>query len=230
MKVRDAMTGDVATARLDTTLDDIASMMKDENVGAIPVIEDGELAGIVTDRDIVIRCIADGRDPSDTTVEDVLSEQIQTIEPDADLEEAAQMMSGQQIRRLPVVEDGVLIGMISLGDIAVKGGDEDVTGETLEDVSEVGGLVPLVAEVTPAAVADLRREGLSWRQIARALKIGAATAVRLSRQSGPSSRRSASRTQQKSGGGMRLVSGRSGKQQQRTKGRSQKKSSRRRAS
>ena len=191
MKVRDAMTGDVATARLDTTLDDIASMMKDENVGAIPVIEDGELAGIVTDRDIVIRCIADGRDPSDTTVEDVLSEQIQTIEPDADLEEAAQMMSGQQIRRLPVVEDGVLIGMISLGDIAVKGGDEDVTGETLEDVSE---------------------------------------GVKGSRQSGPSSRRSASRTQQKSGGGMRLVSGRSGKQQQRTKGRSQKKSSRRRAS
>ena len=134
MKVRDIMTTDVATATPETTLEDIATMMRDEDTGAIPVLEDDELVGIITDRDIVIRCIAEGKDPVETTVEDVLTEGLETVEPESDIEEARDLMSRRQIRRLPVVEDGQLIGMLSIGDIAVKS-DTDV-GDTLENVSE----------------------------------------------------------------------------------------------
>ena len=135
MKVRDIMTSDVATATPDTTLDDIASMMKEENVGAIPVLDDEVLIGIVTDRDIVVRCIADGKDPAECTAEDVISGNLETVEPEDDVDEAAHIMAHRQIRRLPVVEDGRLVGMLSLGDIAVKESDR-TAGGALESVSE----------------------------------------------------------------------------------------------
>jgi predicted transcriptional regulator len=130
------MTRDPKTAQLDSTLEEIAALMKAEDVGAIPVIDDDhELVGIVTDRDIVIRCIADGKEASDTTVEDVLSEDLTTIEPNADVQEAARLMAEKQIRRLPVVQDGDLIGMISIGDISVKHEDDEAAGETLQQIS-----------------------------------------------------------------------------------------------
>lgn len=135
MRVREIMTKDVATATLDSTVEDVAAMMKEDDTGAIPVLDDGELAGIVTDRDIVIRCIAEGKDPAETTVEDILTEELHTIEPEADVDEAARLMAERQIRRLPVVEEGELIGVLSLGDIAVKQ-DTDTAGESLQDISE----------------------------------------------------------------------------------------------
>lgn len=154
MKVRDIMTAGVATATPETTLEDIATMIRDEHTGAIPVLDD-ELVGIVTDRDIVIRCIAEGKDPVETTVEDVLSESLETIAPDADVEEARDLMSRRQIRRLPVVEDGKLMGMLSIGDIAVKS-DTDV-GATLENVSE--GVKASGAVAKRATVAGTVRAG-----------------------------------------------------------------------
>ena len=135
MRVREIMTKNVATATLDSSVEDVAIMMKEEDAGAIPVLDDGELAGIVTDRDIVIRCLAEGKDPAETTVEDILTEELHTIEPDADVEEAARMMARRQIRRLPVVDEGELIGVVSLGDIAVKE-DTDRAGDSLQDISE----------------------------------------------------------------------------------------------
>ena len=141
MKVCDIMTSDeLATATLDTTLEEIANMMKDENVGAIPILdEDDNLAGIITDRDIVVRAIAEGQDPSSCTAEEILSEQLHTIEPDASLEDAADLMARHKIRRLPVVEGGAIIGMISLGDISVKAEEEeDTAGEALGEISEGG--------------------------------------------------------------------------------------------
>lgn len=135
MKVWEIMTAEVATANPDTSLREIANMMREEDTGAIPVLDGDELAGIVTDRDIVIRCVAEGRDPEDTTAEDILSERLETVEPDADVEEASTLMAKRQIRRLPVVQDGRLVGMVSLGDIAVKAEDEAAT-EALEDVSQ----------------------------------------------------------------------------------------------
>ena len=155
MKVRDIMTTDVATATPETTLEDIATMMRDEDTGAIPVLDNDELVGIITDRDIVIRCIAEGKDPVETTVEDVVTERLETIEPDSDIEEARELMSRRQIRRLPVVEDGELIGMLSIGDLAVKS-DSDV-GETLEDVSE--GVKASGGNVKRAARAGNARAG-----------------------------------------------------------------------
>jgi CBS domain-containing protein len=137
MKVREIMTsGSLATATLDTTIEEIANMMKAEDVGAIPVLDDEEkLAGIITDRDIVVRAIAEGEDPTECTAEDILSEPLHTIQPEADLAEAIALMSQHQIRRLPVVEEEQVIGIISLGDVSVKSQAEQA-GAALEDISE----------------------------------------------------------------------------------------------
>src|SRR2546423_982885 len=136
MKVSEIMTRDPKTAQLDSTLEEFAALMKDEDVGAIPIVDDDdELVGIVTDRDIVVRCVAEGKEASDTTVEDILSEELTTIEPDADVQDAARRMAEKQIRRLPVVEDGELVGMVSIGDISVKHEDDETAGETLQEIS-----------------------------------------------------------------------------------------------
>jgi CBS domain-containing protein len=135
MKIREIMTTEVATASPDSTLEEVASMMKEEDTGAIPVLDEDQLVGIITDRDIVVRCIAEGKDPTETNVEDVLSENPVTIDVEADVEEAGRLMSDRQIRRLPVVQQGSLVGMISLGDIAVKEPDEEPAVEALEGVS-----------------------------------------------------------------------------------------------
>jgi len=136
MKVRDVMTERIAKAMPETTLEEIAMMMKTENTGAIPVIDEDELIGIVTDRDIVMRCVAEGGDPTQMTAEDIVSEELDTIDPDSEVEEALHMMSQKQIRRLPVVDNGELIGMLSIGDIAVKQGDQEGSGRALKEVSQ----------------------------------------------------------------------------------------------
>jgi CBS domain-containing protein len=136
MKVREMMTTDVTTATPDTTLEEIATLMRDENIGSIPIVDDDELMGIITDRDIVVRCIAEGKDAVETEAEDLVSGELVTIEPEADAREAARLMGEKQIRRLPVVENGRLVGMLALGDVAVKGSDEETSGEALEEVSQ----------------------------------------------------------------------------------------------
>ena len=135
MKVRDIMTTGVETAAPDSSLQEIAMLMKNEDVGSIPIVDGDELTGIITDRDIVVRCVAVGKDPADTDAEDILSGDLETVEPDDEVEEAGRIMAERQIRRLPVVERGNLVGMVSIGDIAVKE-DEDTAGEALEDISE----------------------------------------------------------------------------------------------
>jgi CBS domain-containing protein len=136
MTIRDIMTADPVFAEPDTTLEEIASLMKQENIGAVPVVEDGEVVGIVTDRDIVLRCIAEGQDPTECTAEDVMSTEVFCIEPDTSTAEAARLMGERQIRRLAVIENGKLVGMVSIGDVAVKSNDDDLSGDTLEDVSQ----------------------------------------------------------------------------------------------
>jgi CBS domain-containing protein len=136
MKVRDIMTSDVVTAGADTTLEEIATMMKSEDTGAIPVVEENELLGLITDRDIVIRCVAEGRDPAEVSAEDILSENLEVVDLDTEVEEALDLMGRHQIRRLPVVEKGELVGMVSLGDLAVKQSDKKDTGKALKDVSK----------------------------------------------------------------------------------------------
>ena len=136
MKVREIMTEQIAKAQPDTTLEELAMMMKTENTGAIPVIDEDELIGIVTDRDIVVRCVADGGDPGEITAEDILSEETETIDPDSEVDEALELMSRKQIRRLPVVNTGgELVGMVSIGDLAVKQGDQEESGRALKEIS-----------------------------------------------------------------------------------------------
>lgn len=163
MKVREIMTADVATAAPDTSLREIANMMREEDTGAIPVLDGDELAGILTDRDIVIRCVAEGRDPEDTTAEEILSERLETVEPDTDVGEASTLMARRQVRRLPVVEDGRLVGMVSLGDIAVRA-EEDVAADALENVSEGVNASRATKRARPqAAVARREQAGTAPR-------------------------------------------------------------------
>lgn len=138
MKVRDIMTPNPRSAEPDTTLEEIATIMKEEDVGAVPVVEDGRVIGMVTDRDIVVRCLAEGNDPPECTAEDIMSEEVKSIAPDTEVDEAARIMGDAQIRRLAVVKGGKLVGMLSLGDLAVKAGEEEEeeTVEALEEISQ----------------------------------------------------------------------------------------------
>src|SRR3954447_4849120 len=136
MKVSQLMTKNVSVADLETTLEEIATMMRDEDAGAIPVLDEKKVVGIVTDRDIVVRCIAEGRDPVGTTSEDILSADLTTIRPNDDVDSASRVMAQRQVRRLPVVnESGQLLGMLSLGDIAVKEDGDAGSAEALHGVS-----------------------------------------------------------------------------------------------
>lgn len=137
MKVSEVMTTEVESVQMNSTVEEVASIMKMENIGAVPVVdEDDDLVGIITDRDIVVRCVAEGKNPSETNVEEVLSHELETIEPDVDIEEAAQLMADRQIRRLPVCEDGELVGMVSIGDLAVKTPRVEASTEALREISK----------------------------------------------------------------------------------------------
>ena len=136
MKVSDVMTPNPRTVQLSDTLQAAAQIMRDEDTGAVPVVEDGShVVGMITDRDIVIRAVADG--DYECTIDDIVSDDVICATPDMSTAEAAELMGEHQIRRLPVVdEDENLIGIVSLGDLAVKENRDARAGETLENISE----------------------------------------------------------------------------------------------
>ncbi len=137
MNVRDIMTEEVRSASPADSLVDVARMMRDLNVGTIPLCEDERLIGLITDRDIVVRCVADGHDLDACTARDFMSTDLVTITPDTSTDEAMQLMAKHQIRRLPVVEGNRLVGIVSLGDLAVesRGVDSQEIKEGLKDIS-----------------------------------------------------------------------------------------------
>jgi CBS domain-containing protein len=119
------------------SLKEAATKMKKLDVGLIPVCDGDRLKGLLTDRDITIRATANGRDPSKTKVNEVMSTDIAYCLEDQAVDEAVILMEARQIRRLPILnQDKQLIGIVSLADIAVHVGDRDLTGETLEEISE----------------------------------------------------------------------------------------------
>ena len=136
MKVRDIMTTSVESVGPDTDLMVVARRMKELDVGSVPVVENGQLIGIITDRDIVIRAVAEGRDLLLEQVRDHLTPDPTTISPDADVQEASQLMAREQIRRLPVVENGRLVGFLAIGDLAVDLNKDKVVGDALQKISE----------------------------------------------------------------------------------------------
>lgn len=134
--VRELMTTNCITVTSQNSVLDTSIKMKDNDIGFIPVVEGQKLVGVITDRDIVIRCIAENKQCSSTPVKEVMSEQIAMISPETSVEEAAKLMARQQIRRLPVVENGNLIGVVAIGDMAVDNMHDEKAGKALSGISE----------------------------------------------------------------------------------------------
>jgi len=133
--VRDAMTESPRTIASDATAMEAAKTLAAENVGSLPVVQDGELVGMVTDRDIVTRVLAKDMDPSKVRVSEVASENPVTATPDQPLDEALRRMASEQVRRLPVVENGQLVGILAQADIA-KNANASATGQMVEEISQ----------------------------------------------------------------------------------------------
>lgn len=125
MRIRDVMTESVVTATPDTSVREVAETMRERNVGSVVLVEDGRPVGFVTDRDLAVSVLADGRDPSDRAC-DHASAPVVTAGPDLDITGAAELMVEHGIRRLPVLEGGELIGIVTLDDLAVRTGDAEL--------------------------------------------------------------------------------------------------------
>ena len=134
--VQELMTSNPCSIDTDKSVAYAAKMMRDEDVGLAPIVEVNRLVGTVTDRDITIRVVAEGKDPESTKVTDIASTKLVTVEPQQDLDEALQLMAKHQVRRLPVVEEGGrLVGVVAQADVA-KHGDDARTGELVEEISK----------------------------------------------------------------------------------------------
>jgi CBS domain-containing protein len=133
--IKDVMTSNPCTVDAGQSVAYAAKMMREEDVGLAPIVEGDKLIGMLTDRDIAIRVVAEGRSPDQVKVADVASKQVVTIDPQQDLEEALRIMGKHQVRRLAVVEeDGKLVGVVAQADIA-REGDDKQTGELVEEIS-----------------------------------------------------------------------------------------------
>jgi CBS domain-containing protein len=134
--ITDLMTANPCTIDADRPVAYAAKMMKQEDVGLAPVVEGDRLVGTLTDRDIVTRVVAEGKDPQSVSVREVASTNLVTIDPQQDLSEALRLMASNQVRRLPVVEeDGRLVGVVAQADVARKG-DDTKTGQVVQEISE----------------------------------------------------------------------------------------------
>jgi CBS domain-containing protein len=133
-KVRDVMTERPRAVTPQTPLSEVAEVMEAEDVGAVPVVDGDRLVGIVTDRDIVVRAVAKGKDPQGMPAGEVSSRELVTVDPEDDLSEALKLMAQYQVRRLAVTTDERLVGVISQADVTLTGKDKD-TGELLQDIS-----------------------------------------------------------------------------------------------
>lgn len=134
--IKDVMTSNPCTIDAEKSIAYAAKMMRDEDVGLAPIVESSKLIGMLTDRDIAIRVVAEGRNPDQVTVGEVASKQVVTIDPQQDLDEALRIMAKHQVRRLPVVEeDGTLVGVVAQADIA-REGDDKQTGELVQEISQ----------------------------------------------------------------------------------------------
>lgn len=136
MKIRDVMTNPVIRVSPEESVAVAARTLTHYNIGILPVCGgDGRVWGLVTDRDLVTRCVASGRNPASTPVREVMTKNVVSVRPDMDTGAAAHLMGREQIRRLPVMENGKLCGMVSLGDLAQKEETSIDAGDALSDIS-----------------------------------------------------------------------------------------------
>ena len=134
--VQDVMTTDPTSVVADYPVVEAARIMKEKDVGIVPVVEGGRLVGTVTDRDIAVRVVAEGKDPHSVRVREIASTDVVTVDPQQDLDEALRLMASHQVRRLPVVEEGGrLVGIVAQADVAREANDKQ-TGELVEEISQ----------------------------------------------------------------------------------------------
>ena len=134
--IKEVMTPSPTTVEPGASVVDAARTMRERDTGIVPVVENGKLIGTVTDRDIVVRLIAEGRDPGSATVREIASTDLVTVDPQQELDEGLRLMAQHKVRRLPVVEeDGRLVGIVSQADVA-RQEDDARTGEGVEQISE----------------------------------------------------------------------------------------------
>ena len=133
--IRDAMTEDPRSIGASESVVDAARLMREGDIGSLPIIDGEQLLGMITDRDITMRVVSEAADPKTTSVGDVCSKDVISVEADKDHEEALALMARHQVRRLPVVENGMLVGIVAQADIA-RTENETKTGELVEAISE----------------------------------------------------------------------------------------------
>ena len=136
MKVRDKMTTNVTYINPESTVVEAAQLMQQHNVGSIPVCDQTGVIGIVTDRDIIVRNIAHGKNPRNTPVRDVMTAKVATASPDMDVDDVTKMMAQNQIRRVPVVDNNKIVGMLALGDVATDNRFNVEASEALTEISK----------------------------------------------------------------------------------------------
>jgi CBS domain-containing protein len=135
-KVSDLMTPNPTTIEPSTPVAEAARLMRDQDLGPLPIVEGDRVVGILTDRDIVIRTVAEGKDPQSVKAGQIASKQLVTIDPDQSLDEAAQLMAKHQVRRLPVCEeDGRLVGIVAQADVALEAPNQQA-GHTVQEISK----------------------------------------------------------------------------------------------
>lgn len=136
MKVKDIMTKNVAYINPDSSVTEAAQLMQKHNVGSIPVCDKNGVVGLVTDRDIVVRNVAHGTDPHSTPVKSVMTTQVTTVSPEMDIGQVSGIMSKNQIRRIPAVDNNMLVGIVALGDLATDSRFDTEASGALSDISE----------------------------------------------------------------------------------------------
>lgn len=138
MQVKDIMTKEVVIADMNDTVLDVAKLMAHHNIGCVPVTRDGQIVvGMITDRDIVLAMAKYNRDPENTLATNIMTSNVYSVKPDAELGQALALMKKQQVRRLPVMENELLLGMLSLGDVAVYADKTEAEiSEALTEISK----------------------------------------------------------------------------------------------
>ena len=135
MNIRDVMTPNPRTVSPNDSIQSAARVMRDEDTGVVPVVDNGKPVGVITDRDIVVRAVAEDRELN-RPVRDIVTTELVAVHPDMSVQEATELMSEHQVRRLPVIDNDRLVGIVSIGDIAVKEGKDGRVGDALQHISE----------------------------------------------------------------------------------------------
>jgi CBS domain-containing protein len=136
-QIRDVMTANPETVSERDNLLQAARIMRDQDTGVVPVVDGRKIIGLVTDRDIVVRAIADGKDVNNVSVNEVMTKQVRTVNEDSSVDEVLNLMSGAEIRRVPVVnQSNELVGIVSIGDLASRTNRDGKVGKAIEDISD----------------------------------------------------------------------------------------------